>query len=321
MRIAIIGYGNSGMALTCELSKYHDVHVITSKSELPSQVTSYNVNDSTEILSEVKRIKYEDLQDMDCLWVTTPVNQHIKDVLENLSNVTLSPETLIIFSPGQGELETLLNNYSLNKSKVVCILPMPFNCRQVNLTQVNVLFLKRNFIWFGDSLHQSKLESVLKFSKSVIHEDENLSKVDLFSINPILHSARLFCELRRRDWNIKSRFNSTDLFYDFKDEEIELINLMSNEISQCTTTKFNLNIFLKDFVYEWFESSELQFYHNHPAYHGIQFPVDENGYLNLSSRYFTEDIPGLRALENEIFKQGHDCPMIRQVREKLEAFL
>jgi hypothetical protein len=329
LKVCIVGYGNSAKALLIDLGKNSEMYVYSESDIQTDHVRELNTDNIT--FFNVIKDKSE-LSNMDVVWITYP-SYIIEDKLSSIETY-LREVPLVILSPGQLDYSKINN---INLDNYVSVLPLPYNCRTVDINTVDIKFRKTNFIVFGKStrLKNDLLYSVLKSKNRLWGMSGNITSVNNFPINPILHTARLYESLNSKNFDINSDY-SNDKFYNFNHNTIELIQAMSSEISllQSCDDEFiidivkdvhklsNLNLFLKDYVYECQDIDILDFYNNHVAYQNIGFPIDNEGKLDIKSRYFTEDLPGLKMLIDRLSKiDNSDYTVCNKVYQSLNKFM
>ncbi|SKB94863.1 opine dehydrogenase [Lachnospiraceae bacterium] len=304
MTIAVLGAGNSGLAMSAHLSQLgcdvnlwnrtrHNIEkLIRTKTIFCEGLkeNSVRINLITDDIDEA-------LKDVDIIMVTTPAYSFFD--IGCLIAAKIKENVPIILNPGRTfgamRLERIIKEHSsLNSVSIAETQTILYTCRKYDEDRVKVFSLKRDV-----RIASKKMETVNSILEKLPYEfrnrfeiEESLAKTTLSNVGMVLHCAPL---LLNSGWT-ENRDNSYKYYYDgitptigafiekIDDERVSVAKRLGYDIE---TTK------------AWMERSYgikgktlYECIRNNEAYKKIDAPD------SLDHRYITEDIPfGLVQIE------------------------
>ena len=313
MRIAVIGAGNSGLAMAAHLSKEgHQVilwnrslatieHLIQTKAircfgAITGNIPIYHVTNQMK----------EALEDVNLVFITTPATAH-RDLAQTIA-LNCNSNLTVILNPGRtfGALEfkqifeAYQQKFQLQVAEAQTII---YTCRKLDDDGVNILALKNDIL-----LSAIQAQDTLPIIRSLplcLQEfyipAKSMIQTSIGNVGMILHCAPL---LLNAGWT-ESSTNTYKYYYDGISPTISKFLEKIDEERIAVSKKLGCAV---ESIIEWFQRT----YHitgetlydciqNNVSYHTIDAPS------SLQHRYIFEDIPcGLVPLESVGIMLGLD---------------
>lgn len=308
-RICIVGGGNIGLYLSCELNELNPV-LYCSKPE--NRIKEYRCNDILE--KKEKKVYLRNMTDnlstavknKKLIIVTLPANVRIKFLNELLKFI--EDETIVCFITGFGGAELLADKFLEKKCIITGFQRSPYICR----SDKNEVYLlgKRREVYLGSIpfdevfLAREVLSNILNLNIKCV---PNYLSVTLTPTNPIMHVPRLY--QMYKEYKEGMAYENEFFYEDWTDEASSIVLKCEKEMSKFIEQLKNIDKRGMHTVFKYFGAETVSEYtkkmKEFPAFKGIKSPVkfEKNRYIpDFESRYFLEDIPYGLVLYKSFFK-------------------
>ena len=297
-KIVIVGGGNLGTLLYCEIKHYNpSCEVIICTSDTSKWDNKIDVTDiNGDLIYTVNDIKVtnEVIKDADYYFFTIPKHVIKPFIEKHIEMVEKSAK--FIFIPGQGGVEFLYEKAKLKNIEFMGFQRIPYTVR-LNRYGHSVCYmsLKKTQMCLATPSDKEKdfLESLIKVPLKKL---PNYLAITLVPSNPILHTARLY-DLFSDGSHQGRSYDRPILFYrEWNDEVSKLLLEMDHEVQKiCTAlSEFDLSDVIP--LGEYYESKTPEELTKKlisiNALANIESPMVKRGdkfYADLDSRYFKED--------------------------------
>lgn len=294
-KICVVGGGNIGAVLFCELSNNTDGKVVLSAIDADKWKKDIALADAAgEVLYEVKNVEThtEDVYDADLYFFTLPKNVLFPVLARYVENA--KEGSTFVFVPGTGGVEFCYGKAKERAIDFIGLQRPPYTARWKELGKTAGILSKKDKI-FACSMAGKDVGFLGDILKIEVVEMNNYLDITFTPSNPILHTSRIYGMFSKHP----QAFDHNVLFYeewdDFSSETLlacdrELQNIISKINESLPTAVTPLSIYYESPTAEKMtrKLSSIK------AFKGITSPMkyDETskGYVvDLSSRYFKED--------------------------------
>lgn len=308
-KVCIVGGGNIGLYLSCELSELNPVLYCSKPESRNKEYECINVLEKKEkkvYLDKMTNNLSEAVKNKRLIIVTFPANVRIK-FLDDLLKV-IEKKTIICFITGFGGAELLANKFLEKDCIITGFQRSPYICR----SEQNKVYLlgKRKEVYLGsipfDEVFLAK-EVLSKTLNLNIKCVPNYLSVTFTPTNPIMHVPRLYQMYKKYEEGV---FYKEEFFYEeWTDEASSIILKCEEEMNTFIKKLKNIDKKGMHSVFKYFGAETVKEYtqkmKEFPGFKGIKAPVkfEKKGYIpNFESRYFLEDIPYGLVLYKSFFK-------------------
>ncbi|GAU07615.1 NAD/NADP-dependent octopine/nopaline dehydrogenase family protein [Desulfoplanes formicivorans] len=295
--IAVIGAGNSGLAMAAHLAlEGHPVHLWNRTEKNISQLSRTKTIHCSGVISGKAKIKLvtdnlcRALEGVELILITTPANSH-RQLAQQLSPFIQSDHKILL-NPGRtfGALEfEYIFKKNLNKKNIPIAESQTiiYTCRKTNEDSVNILAFKQP-VWIASKCRDQS-EEIIQSLPFCLRQHfipiDSLLKTSLGNVGPVLHCAPV---LLNTGW-IENKKTIFKYYYD------GITITIANYIEKIDEIRVgigrNIGVELED-VATWMQRSYqvkgdnlFQCIQNNNFYKTIDAPQ------NLHHRYLFEDIP------------------------------
>ena len=305
MNIAIIGAGNSGLAMAAHLGLHGNSIKLWNRSEenISKLMETNTIYFEGVINGKVKIELVTDdigkvIENSDAILITTPASSH-KELAE-LIGKNIRHETLIVLNPGRTfgalEFQETYKIYNPNlKQTIAETQTIIYTCRKTGIDSVNIISLKKDVLISTFDSNENK--NIIKRLPLCLHEylipAKSMIETSIGNVGMILHCAPL---LLNAGWTENTK-HIYKYYYDgitqsvgrliekIDNERIEVSTLLGLEVESTKEWLKRTYIVKGNTLYECIQNNE--------AYKTIDAPS------SLRHRYIFEDIPcGLVPLES-----------------------
>lgn len=304
MKVAIIGAGNSGLAMAAHLSFAENKVYLWNRSEenISELMKTKKVESTGVIVGEfelelVTNEIEEVLTNAKVVFVTTPATSHVG--LAKVMAPYLTDEHIVILNPGRtfGAVDfkdELFKCGNFNDVQILETQTIIYTCRKLSQTQVNIIALKRDVLI--SSFRGVDLDNLLSKIPDELNrffmKATSMVETSIGNVGMILHCAPMLLNTgwveSEKDFKYYREGISKTIvsFIEKIDKErMEVASLLNHPVISAKEWLMHSYNIKGDTLYDCIQ--------NNPSYEEIFAPK------NLSYRYIYEDVPyGLVPLES-----------------------
>ena len=325
MRMTVIGGGNIGTLMACEMTaKGHKVTIYTSRGEIWSKdLEVYDAENHRLFGARIEQVT-DDLQkavtDADVIWVTYPafMFEQLAGELEPL----VRKEQMIGIVPGGGGVEKAFRGL-IAKGIILFGLQRVHSIARVKEYGHSVYMLGRKSQLQIAAIPKTMTESICRINEELFDMEcialPNYLTITLTPSNAILHTTRLFTMFR--DWQPGVVYDHNFLFYEeWTEEASDMLIKCDEELQElCKVIPEDMSLLIS--LREHYESNTIEEMTKKisgiVAFKGIESPMIkvENGWIpDWKSRYFVADFPfGLKIIIDTAEEYGVSVPNMKMV--------
>lgn len=201
MRVAIIGAGNSGLAMSAHLAFHgHAIHLWNRSPETIEDLSVTRIIQSEGILvgafpvERVTTSMEEALEGVSLVFITTPATSH-RELAARMAHL-LTDRHLVVLNPGRtfGAVEfkdELVKSGNLEDVRILETQTIIYTCRKTSPTGVNILALKRDVLI--SSFEGVDMDALLARLPSELNrfykKAESMVETSIGNVGMILHCA------------------------------------------------------------------------------------------------------------------------------------
>lgn len=300
MKVAVIGGGNIGTLMACDMAKKgHEVQIYSSQTSC--------WKDTLEVWDAKENLLYQTKlagvsSSLECIipwadfvWITYPA-QLFDKIAKEIESYVKSGQIIGVV-PGSGGAEFAFRSL-VEKGAILCGLQRVHSIARLKKYGESVYELGRKKQLELGCIPKEKTEIVAKMVEDFFDVPciplKNYLAVTMTPSNPILHTTRLYSMFCNDDGS--TQFDHNILFYEEWTDFSSEIMLACNDEHQklCSVIPLNLSEVksLRDY-YEVKNAEEMtKKIKSIPAFWGLTSPMKEKEglwYIDLSSRYFVSD--------------------------------
>lgn len=324
MKIIVIGGGNIAHSLAAAITRHEDVALLTRR---PREWGS-RVNDSPFLVKATDNLAY--VADAEIIFIALP-SFALKEMLNKIDPYLHTGQS-ICFTPANVYIPEFVESYGKRGIDIVCIQRVPYISRveeyghKVKMSSpraIHKLYVSRESQrdkW--TQICYTYFEGGVEFLHSPLTFIFNNS-------NPILHPARLVVLFK--DWQKKIYHYNPPFYGEWTDESSELYIKADEEMYNVVKVSDSTGACEKDYEsvlahYGVTSTEEMTAkLRSIESFKSILSPMNKlsNGTWvpDFSSRYFTEDILGTRAIQSLAIKYGVTVPIIDGFVTQVENFI
>lgn len=325
MKVAVIGGGNIGTLMACDIAKSgHEVKILSSKPSCWNPtIEVWNVKEELLYTIRIKGVT-DSLQELilwaEFIWITYPA-QMFEQIAKEMEPFVREGQIVGVV-PGSGGAEFAFRQL-VKKGIILCGLQRVHSIARLKEYGKGVYELGRKTQLELGCIPKEKTQDIATivedFFKVPCISLKNYLAVTMTPSNPILHTSRLYAMFR--DAHELSQFDRNILFYEEWTDASSKVLLTCNEEHQkiCNIIPLDLSEVksLKEY-YEVENAEEMtRKIQSIQAFKGLTSPMKQIGgswYIDWSSRYFVSDFCyGLKILIDFAHLYEVEVPGMEQV--------
>lgn len=294
-RIAVLGSGNLGTLIFCELIKYHpniEIYLITShKNRFAEEIEVYTSN-KCEYTVSTRNVTEDFITTADVYIFTYPKNILIPRMTEYIKKANKG--STFLFTPGTGGIDFYYSEAKKKKINFVGLSRVPYISRLKEYGK-SVLNLSKRDCLYLSYLGELRVVNIFEQMDMKCKILPNYLTVTLTPSNPILHTSRLYsmsCSFPK-----DHEFERMILFYkEWDKKSAQILQNCDSELQKVCNSINSLDLSGVCSLMKYYESRNpdelVTKITSIESLSNIESPMIEknNKYiLDLESRYFKED--------------------------------